>query len=79
MDTTQFKELIDAIPASKERLSYIQGQLTDLKREVQSVQEKTSHELAQKISKSTYQFKRKGNKVQYSFNLGIEESTSSAQ
>ena len=76
MDTAQFKELMDAISASRTDL---QGQLTDLKREVQSVQEKTSHELAQKISKSSYQFKRKGNEVQYSFNSGIEESISSAQ
>ena len=38
-----------------------------------------SHELAQKISKSTYQFEQKGNEVHYIFNSGIEESISSAQ
>ena len=76
MDTVQFKELMDAVYASRTNL---QGQLTDLKSEVQSVQEKMSHKFAQKITKSTYQFKRKGNEVQYSFNSGIEESISSAQ
>ena len=51
---TQIKELMDAISASRTDL---QGQLTNLKRDVQSVQAKMSHELAQKVSKSTYQFK----------------------
>ena len=35
------------------------------------VQEKTLRELAQKISKYNHQFKKKGNEIQYYFNLGI--------
>ena len=56
-----------------------QGQIADLKREVQTVQERTSSEVAQKIGKCSYQFKRKGNEVQFGFNSGIEESMSSAR
>ena len=44
-----------------------------------SAQEKTSRKLAQKISKSSHQFKKKGNEVQYSFNLAIEDSISAAK
>ena len=76
MDQTQFQELMDEIKASR---TDFQGQIADLKREVQTVQERTSTEVAQKIGKSSYQFKRKGNEIQFGFNSGIEESLSSAQ
>ena len=42
------------------------------------VQEKTSHDLAQRINQSNCQSKRKGNKVQFNFNASVEESVSSA-
>ena len=76
MDQTQFQELMDEIKASR---TDFQGQIADLKREVQTVQERTSTEVAQKIGKSSYQFKRKGNEIQFGFNSGIEESLSSAR
>ena len=76
MDQAQFQELMGEIKASR---TDFQGQIAHLKREVQTVQERTSSEVAQKIGKSTYQFKRKGNEVQFGFNSGIEESMSSAR
>ena len=75
---------IDAVPnAIRKSRSDLEGQLSssisELKRKVHTVQEKTSHELAQKLSRSTYQFKRKGNEVQYTFNSGVEEAISAAR
>ena len=35
-------------------------------------------ELASKISKSTYQFRQKGNEIQFNLNSSIEESMASA-
>ena len=43
------------------------------------MEEKTSRELAQKITRSNYQFKRKGNEIQYNFNSGVEETISVAK
>ena len=43
------------------------------------MQEKTSSELSQKITRSNYQFKRKGNEIQYTFNSRVEESISAAK
>ena len=61
----------------------VEGKLTssiaELKQEVHSVQEKTLRELAQKITRSNYQFKCKGNEIQYNFNSGVEESISAAK
>ena len=76
MDSAQFKELMDAISKSRADLEV---QIHDLKKDVHTVQEKASHDLAQKISQSSYQFKRKGNEVQFNFNAGVEESISSAR
>ena len=74
MESVQFQELMDAIKESK---TDFQGQIVDLKCKVQSVQEKTSSDIAYKLGKSGYQFKRKGNEIQFKFNSGIEESMSS--
>ena len=58
-----------------------EGKLTssmaELKQEVNSVQEETK--LAPKITKSSYQFKHKGNEIQYSFNPGVAESISTTK
>ena len=42
------------------------------------VQERTSQELALKINKSSYEFKKKSNKIQFQINAGIEESICTA-
>ena len=79
-DESQFQLLMEEI---KKLQCEVEGELTSsiakLKQEVNSVQEKTSHELAQKITKFSYQFKHKGNKIQYNFNSEIEESISTAK
>ena len=75
MDPAQFKELMDAISKSR---SDLEVKIHDLKKDVHTVQDKISHDLAQRISQGNYQFKRKGNEVQFNFNAGVEESVSLA-
>ena len=48
-------------------------------REVSAVHERTTRELAQKITKSSYQFKKKAHEIQFNFNSEIEESIVSAK
>ena len=43
------------------------------------VQERTSKELATKLNKSSYQFRRKGNEVQFHFNATLDDSLGSAK
>lgn len=76
MDASQFKELMDAISESR---SELEVKIQNLRKDVHTVQEKASHDLAQRISQSSYQFKRKGNEVQFNFNTGVQESISSAR
>ena len=80
MDSAEFRALMDKIKKSRaeveERLT---SSIADLKREVNSVQETTSQELALKINKSSYQFKKKSNEIQFQFNAGIEESICAAK
>ena len=80
MEESQFLTLMEEIKKSQRE---VEGKLTssiaELKQEVNSVQEKTLRELVQKITRSNYQFKRKGNEIQYSFNSGVEESISAAK
>ena len=79
MDESQFQTLMEEIKKSQRE---VEGKLTssiaELKQEVHSVQ-KTSRKLAQKITRSNYQFKCKGNEIQYNFNSGVEESISAAK
>ena len=75
MDLAQFKELMDTISKLRTELPV---QIHDLKKDVHTIQEKASHDLAQKINQSSYQFKHKGNEVQFNFNGGVEESISLA-
>ena len=75
MDPAQFKEIMDTISKSR---SDLEVKIHDLKKDMHTVQEKTSHDLMQRISQSNYQFKHKGNEVQFNFNSGVEESISSA-
>ena len=76
MDPGQFKEIMDVISKSR---SDLEVKIHNQKKDVHTVQEKTSHDLAQRINQSNYQFKRKGNEVQFNFNASVEESVSSAR
>ena len=76
MDEAKYQELLQAIRDSKKD---VQQEIADLKKDVTAAQEKSSQELASKISKSTYQFRRKGNEIQFTFNATVADSISSAK
>ena len=57
----------------------LSSSIAELKKEVNSTQEKTSQELASKINRSSYTFKKKDHEEQYNFNAVIQETISSAQ
>ena len=70
-----------AISCPYGRIETVEGgdEGTELKREVSAVHERTTRELAQKITKSSYQFKKKAHEIQFTFNSGIEESVTAAK
>ena len=56
--------------------------IAEVKREVTSAQlaqERTAQELSRKISGPAYQFRKKGNEMQFKFNQEVEESIASAK
>ena len=56
--------------------------IAEVKREVTSAQlaqERTAHKLSRKISGPAYQFRKKGNEMQFKFNQEVEESIASAK
>lgn len=57
----------------------LSSSIVNLKREVTLVQEKESQELAQKISKSSYQFQCKGHEHQFNFNATVQELIAAAR
>ena len=60
--------MLDAINDSKWDVeNKLTCSLGEMKRDISTVQENASHNLVSKINKSTYQFCKKGNKVQFSF------------
>ena len=61
MDAEQFHTLMDEIKQSRDEIK-------ELKREVSAVHERTTRGLAQKITKSLYQFKKKAHEIQFTFN-----------
>ena len=71
MDPEQFRALMDEIKQSRDEVK-------ELKREVSTVHKRTTRELAQKITKSSYQFK-KAHEIQFNFNSEIEESIGAAK
>ena len=76
MDSAEFRALMDEIKKSRTEVEEpLTSSIVDLKREVNSVQERTSQE----IIKSSYQFKKKSNEIQFQFNAGIEESICTAK
>ena len=80
MEEEQYRALMYAISTSKKE---VEGKLTEtlekLRREVTEVQERTCKELATKLNKSSYQFRRKGNEVQFHFNATLDDSLGSAK
>ena len=80
MDDERYKQLLDAINDSKWDVeNKLASSLEELKQDVNAVQEKASQDLESKINKSTYQFRKKGNEVQFSFNSSVKESISAAK
>ena len=67
MEDSQFQAIMDEIKKSQREvegklsssISELKQEVTSVKQEVTLVQEKASWELAQKISKSNHQFKKK--------------------
>ena len=72
MDPKQFCALMDKLKQSREEMK-------ELKREVSAVHKRMTRELAQKITKLSYQFKKKAHEIQFTFNFGIEESIDTAK
>ena len=72
MDPDQFRALMDEIKQSRDEVK-------ELKREVNAVHERTTKELAQKIVKSSYQFKKKAYEIQFNLNSKIKESIGAAK
>ena len=72
METEQFRTRMDELKQSR-------AEMKELKWEVSAVHERTTREFAQKIAKSSYQFKKKALKIQFTFSSGIEESITAAK
>ena len=53
--------------------------IAKVKQEVTSAQERMAQDFSHKLTKSTYQFRKKGNKMQFLLNVGVEESIASAK
>ena len=64
---------------ARQSLEELERKLSDLPSEVTSDQEKASQELAQKISKSFYQFQCKKHERQFNFNSSVQESVATAR
>ena len=55
----------------------MEAAIAEVKREVNTAQEKTSVDVAKRIGDTSYQFQKKGHAHQHKFNCGIEEAISS--
>ena len=53
--------------------------IAEVKQEVSSAQERTAQDCSHKLTKLTYQFRKKGNEMQFLFNTGVGESIASAK
>ena len=53
--------------------------MDELQRKVTASQESSSHEVVAKLQKRTYQFKKKGNEAQFTFNTTVEEHIEAAK
>ena len=80
---SKFEQLIEEIRKSWNEACQsweeLEQKLSNLQSEVTSAQEKASQELAQRISKSSYQFQQKGYKRQFNFNYSVQKSIVTAR
>ena len=53
--------------------------IAEAKQKVTSGQERKAQDFLHVLTESTYQFQKKGNKMQYSINMGVIESIVSAK
>ena len=53
--------------------------IAEVKQEVTLAQERKAQDFSHMLTKSTYQFQKKGNEMQYSINMGVKESIVSAK
>ena len=80
MNEEKFQELMDTIQTSKRDLQKdFTNQMSKYKNEVTAGQESSSQEVVKKRNKRTYQFKRKVNEAQYTFNTTVEEHIDAAR
>ena len=76
MEDEKFELLMGEIRKTSQKVDV---SIAEVKREVATAQERTAKDLSRKLNRSSYQFRKKGHEMQYSFNIGIEESISLAQ
>jgi len=55
----------------EKKLDQLMTELRDMKWDVASVQERAALELSQRLGTTSYQFRKKGNEMQYNFNMGV--------
>jgi len=76
MEDEKFELLMSELRQMHEKFN---KSLTEVKQEVATAQERTAKDLSHKLNRTSYQFWKKGHEMQYTFNLGVEESILSAQ
>ena len=83
MDDDKFEKLMNEMreiqKAQRQTDDKLSSSLQELRKEVNTAQEKTAKDLSQKITKSGYTFQKKGHEHQFTFNSGMQESISSAR
>ena len=80
MDESKFKELMDAIQASKQELQVdFLSQISKLQHDVTTSQESSSQEVVKKLNRRAYQFQKKGNEAQFNFNSSVDDHISAAK
>ena len=80
MDESKFKELMDAIQASKQELQVdFSSQISKLQHDVTTSQESSSQEVVKKLNRRAYQFQKKGNEAQFNFNSSVDDHISAAK
>ena len=76
MEDEKFELLMCELRQTREKFD---KSIAEVKKEVATAQEQTAKDLSHKLNRTSYQFRKKGHEMQYTFNLGVEESISSAQ
>ena len=57
---------------TRQDMEKLAASIAEVKQEVISAQERTAQDFSHKLTKSTYQFRKKGNEMQFTFNAGVE-------